>query len=53
MKQEIERLKEKAINDERKTKLETAKKMLEKKISIEAIAEITGLTEVEIKDLKE
>lgn len=40
--QEIYELKQKA-------KLETAKKMLEKKIPIETIIEITGLTEGEIR----
>jgi predicted transposase YdaD len=33
--------------------IEIAKKMLAKKMTIEEIVELTGLTEEEIKDLKE
>lgn len=36
----------------RKAKLETAKKMLEKKIDVQTICEITGLTKEEILELK-
>lgn len=38
---------------ERQAKLETARKMLEKRIDIETIIEVTGLEKQEIEDLKE